>query len=373
MKHYVLGTKNSPLLHEYLEKYFQKLRQDLREVTFLPFAKSDARNAFDPHQIDTLLSWECRDFILSPDTSSLINHIATYGVQNTGDSIRKLKQEINSFLAGDITVLTSKQGEKIWETNIKLTVSDNNPYNWRDAHPDHAATGGVMWWWEKSPQQWLEVYTHTFELLKKIDEWIYDELNMMIAKIIPLWTAYDIHNSASYKECIGHLYMWYTTAWEYPEINILEALIHESSHNKINLLMHFDPLILNDFSEKYYSPYRPDARHMHGCFLWLHAFVPTMYICIKAYQDGHLGENIDWLQKFLLYTLKNKICLRVVQKHAKLTTMWQEVVDELIQVMTMTQILLKQIWISADMLREANAAIKYHFGEVNKKYPNLEY
>jgi hypothetical protein len=53
----------------------------------------------------------------------------------------------------------------------------------------------------------LDVYTKTFELLKVLDEGIYDELNQIIKKIVPLGTAESLHNSASYKECIGHLYM----------------------------------------------------------------------------------------------------------------------------------------------------------------------
>ena len=106
----------------------------------------------------------------------------------------------------------------------------------------------------------MEVYTKTFRLLKKIDTGIYDELNFMIQRIVPLGTAENIHNSASYKECIGHIYLGYTMGVEHPEINILEAIIHESSHNKLNLLMHFDPLLNNPYEEKYYSAIRPDAR-----------------------------------------------------------------------------------------------------------------
>ncbi|MBT3728682.1 hypothetical protein HOF65_01215 [bacterium] len=45
-----------------------------------------------------------------------------------------------------------------------------------------------------------------------------------------------------------------------PEINNLEAIIHESSHNKLNLILQFDPLLLNPRIEKYYSSIRPDAR-----------------------------------------------------------------------------------------------------------------
>jgi HEXXH motif-containing protein len=115
---------------------------------------------------------------------------------------------------------------------------------------------------------------------------MYDEINTMIKKIIPLGTAYGAHNSASHKDCIGHLYMGYTIDAPSPEINNLEAIIHESSHNKLNLIMQFDPLILNVQEEKYYSPYRPDARHMHGIYLGVHAIIPTVYILMRSYRGG---------------------------------------------------------------------------------------
>ena len=47
-------------------------------------------------------------------------------------------------------------------------------------------------------------------------------------------------------------------------------------------------LISKKFSrvrENYYSPFRPDARHLKGVFLAIHAFVPTIYILMKAYKN----------------------------------------------------------------------------------------
>lgn len=363
MKYYVMWTKNSPLLKEYLDKYYSILLGHLKKI-------GDSW-VLQP-EIVSILSRDNRDFLLHADISSLIQSII---VDNNSESISQLSHEIHIFLSQwiDSIHLEQNKWQKIPTTNIRLTLADLNPYNWFEAHPDHEKTGGVLWWWEKNEQEWLSIYKKTFLLLKNVDAGIYDELNTIIQKIIPLGTSKWVHNSASYKECIGHLYMGYTLDTDFPEIHILEALIHESSHNKLNLLMHFDSLILNDFSEKYYSPYRPDARHIHGCFLGLHAFVPTMYVCIKAYREGYLGENIHWLQKFILYTLKNKICLRVIQKHAQLTDMWQEIVDELIQVMEMTQLLMKQIWVSKQLLLQVNAQVKEHFYQVNQKYRELEY
>ena len=77
---------------------------------------------------------------------------------------------------------------------------------------------------------------HSFELLKNVDEGFYDELNKIINKIVPLCTSESMHNSASYTECIGHLYMWFVLWVDQPEISNLEAIIHESSHNKLNVL-----------------------------------------------------------------------------------------------------------------------------------------
>ena len=49
-----------------------------------------------------------------------------------------------------------------------------------------------------------------------------------------------------------------------PEIAVLEAILHEYNHNKINLIMQTEKLILSDMREQYYSPYRPDPRQTGG-------------------------------------------------------------------------------------------------------------
>ena len=124
-----------------------------------------------------------------------------------------------------------------------------------------------------------------------------------------------MHNSASYKECIGHIYLCYTINSHMPEVNNLEAIIHESSHNKLNLLMQFDPITLNDYEEKYYSAIRPDARPISWVFLGYHAFAPTMYIIMKAYSAWHLWWDKKWLEKIVLYYLKTKFLQKVIKKY----------------------------------------------------------
>ena len=364
LKYYVLWKKDSPLLKEYLEKFYKKLLIDIKNISDLWYLKNE---------IENLLKQENRDFILNADISSLINSII---IDNNVENIEKLKNEINIFLNEWIESknLTQNKWKLIAWTNIKLTVDDNNPYNKQEAHPDHIKEWAISWnWWKKTEEEWLGVYEKTFNLLKQLDEWIYDELNQIITKIIPLGTAKWMHNSASYKECVWHLYMWYTIdAWT-PEINNLEAIIHESSHNKLNLILQFDSIVLNDKSLKYYSAIRPDARHIHWVFLWYHAFAPTMYIVMKAYNDWFLWEDEHWLEKIVLYHIKTKFLQKVIKKYAKLTELWKEISDEIDYVISKMDILLKEIKPSKEIIDRAKKRQIDHFNEVNKNYPHLEY
>ena len=363
LKFYVLWTKNSPLLKEYLEKYYQKLIIDLEKIQ----KESKSNN------INKLLNTDNKKFILNADISVLIQSII---LDNNKQSFKKLEKEINIFLKEwiDSPNLTINKWKKIYWTNIKLTNIDNNPYAIFDIHPDHNKNWVTAWnRGEKSEKEWLDTYEKTFNLLKQLDKGIYDELNQIITKIIPLWTSKWVHNSASYKECIWHLYMGYTIdSWQ-PEINNLEAIIHESSHNKLNLIKQFDPILENDYTEKYYSAIRPDARHIHWVFLWYHAFAPTMYIIMKAYKDWYLWSWWIWLDKIVLYYIKTKFLQKVIKKYWKLTKIWKEISHEIDYVITLMDKLFKEINPSKDVIERAKDKQKQHFNEVNKNYPYLEY
>ena len=367
LKYYVLWTKNSPLLKEYLEKFYNKLLLDLDKIKNTSYNDNLSR-----YIEDLIINKDNRKFILNPDISSLINSII---IDRDINSIGKLEYELNIFLDQwiDSKNLTQNKWIKISWTNIRLTLEDNSPYKWHEAHPDHVVNWWVLWWWEKSEEQWLKVYEKTFKLLKDTDEGIYYELNEIITKIIPLWTARWLHNSSSYKECIWHLYLWYTIDTPNPEVNNLEAIIHESSHNKLNLIMQFDPIVLNDKQEKYYSAIRPDARHMHGVLLWYHAFAPTMYIMMKAYINWVFWNDNSWLEKIVLYYIKVKFLQKVMKKYAKFSELWNQVNDEMDYVVSQMDNLFKKLNPSKEIISRAKEKQSSHFSDVNKNYSNLEY
>lgn len=371
LKYYVLWQKDSPLLKEYLDKYYYLLVDKLTKIKDLWILES---------HISSLLNIENRDFILSPDQSSIINYIYKEKVKNNPEYLwdylkyeNILALEIDKFLSWKEKTLIMNTWLKISWTNIRLTPKDHNPYNIQEAHPEHKETGWVLWYWNKKEYEWLDVYEKTFSLLKKVDLWIYGELNQIIKKIVPLWTSVNLHNSASYKECIWHLYMWYTiNSWR-PEINNLEAIIHESSHNKINLIMHFDKVLLNWSEQIYYSSIRPDARPIHWVFLWYHAFAPTIYILMKSYSEWLLWDDNNLYEKILLYYIKTKFLQKIIKKYAKFTKLWEEISLEIDYVIDLMIPLLKSLKPGKDILERVRERQNEHFKLVNQNYPYLRY
>lgn len=357
-KWYVLGKPKSPLLEEYFEKYFRKI--DGLFAKFLPELQKKVIKMKD-----------YREFILNSEISALLNN---FDKMQNKNSLQKFVEELKIFVKEGIESpnLSQNKWEKIPWTSVKLTLEDINPYNSFEAHPDRSG-GSFLWFWEKSEEDWLQVYGKTFELLKKVDENFYEEVTGVIKKIIPLGTAKETHNSASYKECIWHLYLGYEITSSQPEVLNMDAIIHEYSHNKLNLILHFDPVILNPYEEKYYSAIRPDARPISGVFLGYHAFAPVMYVIMKAYNDGLIEKTQNLLEKIILFYFKTKFLQKVIKKYAVLTEIWKEVSEEIDYVITLMDKIFIEINPSKELIEKAKQRQKEHFEEVNNNYKNLVY
>lgn len=351
----VLWYPDNPVVQKYQDLYFEKLLKMLSE------------NGFNYHtDIFSQLSLEeCKKFLLYPDICTLIENIWLTV------SKEKLTLELDALSEGNKEALSSFQWRNIPKTRIKLTTYDNNPDNSAHSHPDYE--GDMLWWWEKEESEWLEVFWNTLSLLEKTNPDFYAEINYLIQKIVPMNTSYGVHNSCSHSTCIGTLYLWYTVDSNSPEVNILEALVHESSHNKLNLIMQKDALHSNDSALQYYSPYRPDARHIHGVLLGVHAIVPTVYIMIQAIQKGYIKDEI-WYEKVVLYHIKNKLGYRVLQKYAMFTEIGQKIFDDMWQVMSLCDTMIKQSKeLQSIDFQEIQARAKSHFFEVREEYPYVKY
>lgn len=348
VNHFVLWIKDNQTIRSYQEKYYNKLLEILKQL----------ESKLNKNIFDRLVDPANKDLLMYPDVSWCINYIFSW-MWNFEDNIKKLEKAIEH------------KPELIPGTDIALTLEDYNPYNMFDTHPDHSKHGACISWWELSKQQWMDTYASVFNTLKIADQDMFDEVNFLLKKIVPFSTHKYLHNSASYKECIWTVYLWYLMN-ENPEYGILEWLIHEYSHNKLNIVMQSEVLVLNDKSEIYYSPYRPDARHIHGIYLWLHAFAPTINILLKSYKAGIIKSD-QWLEKILLYHLKNKYSYIVLKKYGNFSTIWQEILDEMVYVNKLTDTEISSMNINEFINQNVRNKFKSHLSDVIKNYPNLRY
>lgn len=356
----VLWYSNNPVLMDYSERYFTKLITLFTNISQYEDFKKDFLQLSKNDQ---------KEFLLHPDISSLLIDIS---INKTQLSLDTLEKEFRNFLSWDSKSCTFSLWMNIGGTHIKLTDLDNNPTGSELAHPGHDQNG-MVWWWERPEKEWLWVFSKVFEVLADVDREFFDELNFIIQKVVPMKTSLDVHNSCSHQGCIGTIYLGYTINSKQPEINILEALIHESSHNKLNLIMQIEPLILNNYDLKYYSPYRPDARHMRWVFLWVHAIIPTVYVMLSAIEKWYVTDGM-WYEKVLLYHVKNKLWYRVLQKYAEFTPIGRQVFEDMWEVMKLCDIKIKQSTLLQGLdFWNIQSRAKQHFMEVQENYSHLQY
>lgn len=176
---------------------------------------------------------------------------------------------------------------------VVLALEDNNPLSHFEAHPDKQ--GNALDLGGKSIDDWLAALRGSFALVDEYLPVLGEEMRLVLRLIVPVGWHEQKHLSASYKEAIGTVYM---TLHPNP-MTMVEALIHEFQHNKLNTALHLDPLLHNAFSPLYSSPVRPDPRPLHGVVLAVHAFQPVAKLYeVMAAQRHPWSEHAAWSKRF---------------------------------------------------------------------------
>lgn len=167
-------------------------------------------------------------------------------------------------------------------------------------------------------EKWFEIYGEAFRILRAADTGFFSEIDERLKKIVPLGTDSNAHRSASYAEAFGAIYAGLVPAEPHPELSVLEALIHEWSHNKANLARNLVPLVSNGSSAEYYSSYRPDPRPIEGIFLGFHAFAPTVRVFLNAFDSGAVAPEKRIMKTFSMHE-KNRNAAEVLAKYVETT------------------------------------------------------
>ena len=261
--------------------------------------------------------------------------------------------------------------EKIPWTNIVLTLNFYNSDIEIPNHPDHKKNNIQVTFGNKTPEEWRVLFAQSFDIVRRVSPWFMGEIDLIIRKVIPLDVSYGVHNSGSYSDFIGHLVMSYPTGIDHPELALLEAILHEYNHNKLNLILQTKNLILNDHREIYYSPYRPDARHIQWIYLGVHAILWAFWVMWNAHISWIIQLPNNWQEKSALFVLKNWLSFQVLDKYGLFTAQGKEILEEMRLVHAECLWFLRQANLSKEMLARVKTTLQLHHEQVQKQYPGL--
>ncbi|MGM0578534.1 MAG: aKG-HExxH-type peptide beta-hydroxylase [Myxococcota bacterium] len=197
---------------------------------------------------------------------------------------------------------------------IALSLVDHNPISDFEAHPDKE--GNQLDLGEASAERWSASLSEGLDVVARWMPELRAEMRLLLQQFVPVGTDDEKHLSASYREAIGTVYLTL-----HPQtMTMVEAIIHEYQHNKINTLFHLDPVMDNAFWPLFRSPVRPDPRPLHGVLLAAHAFVPVAELYRRMLgADAPESRRESFMDRFRQIIEKNDDALAVLEEHAELS------------------------------------------------------
>jgi HEXXH motif-containing protein len=210
------------------------------------------------------------------------------------------------------------------EEPLVLALEDNNPFAMVEAHPDKS--GNAVSLGGKSVEEWLGALREALRILRDFVPDLREEMNVCVAQVVPVGFDPEKHLSASYRETIGTLYVSL-----HPDVmTMAEALIHELSHTKLNILFELDPVLENAFEPLFASPVRPDPRPLHGVLLAVHAFLAVLRLYQRMLAEDHpTSRTKSFRDRVRAIQSGNEEGLSVLAKNARPTPIGQELLAEM--------------------------------------------
>ena len=207
---------------------------------------------------------------------------------------------------------------------VLLACADNNPLSDFEAHPEKS--GNALDLGERPAREWTDALGAALALVDEHLPELGREIRLVMQILVPVGYDRQRHLSASYAEAIGTAYL---TLHPDP-MTMAEALVHEFSHNKINVLWALDRVLDNAYEPKFTSPVRPDPRPLHGILLAVHAFVPVARLYEKMREAGHpLSKEARFQKRYEQIVAGNSEGIATLLENGQATPVGQGVLDEL--------------------------------------------
>jgi HEXXH motif-containing protein len=227
-------------------------------------------------------------------------------------------------VAPGIATPASRSPYHLLAGDILLALEDNNPLAMVEAHPDKF--GNAIDLGGRPLPEWLGALRASLALVGDHLPALRAEMDLYLQQVVPVGFDAEKHLSASYREAIGTVYL---TLHPSP-LTMVEAIIHEFSHNKLNALFEVDDVLENAFEPLYPSPVRPDPRPLHGVLLAVHAFVPVARLYELLIEARHpLASAPSFRERLRGIVEGNHEGTEVLLTHARPTRVGQGLLDEL--------------------------------------------
>ena len=205
-----------------------------------------------------------------------------------------------------------------------FALADDSPVAQFETHPDKSGSGLDLG--GHAVDEWVALLKEALALVRIGVPAIADEIELLIQRLVPVGYDAERHLSASYGEYVGTIYLSL-----HPDVlTLAEALIHEHSHNKINMLWTLAPVLTNAFMPLYSSPFRPDPRPLHGVLLGVHAFLPIERLYEELLARDHPAvRGAGFEQRRRLVRERNAQACDMLDAHAQPTETGRGVLDEI--------------------------------------------
>ena len=236
--------------------------------------------------------------------------------------VEAIHSELVATMLGELSGSGSHESVPI-EEPIVLALADNNPLAMHEAHPDKQ--GNALDLGGRPPSEWVAALREALHIVRSHLPDLRAEMDLYVQQIVPVGFFADKHLSASYREAIGTLYL----SLHPSPMTMVEALVHEFQHNKLNALLESDDVLENAHEPLYRSPVRPDARPLHGVLLAVHAFVPVALLYERMIAAGDARASVAPHRRLREIARINREGTEVLRAHARPTPVGKALLDEL--------------------------------------------